>query len=136
VIAVCRREWGPRSNQEIRADTVEVRRIGWAWRWRCALPWLGFVADKVSTAPPVAVTRLADQSGVDPVDLRSYGQRAKTRTEHLRLATEPTSLRWARISPDTKVRARWDNGRTARQNTIRSPWCGRGSWSIDALPSA
>jgi hypothetical protein len=27
----------------------------------CTLPWLGFVPDKVSTAPPVAVARLADQ---------------------------------------------------------------------------
>lgn len=30
------------------------------------LPWLGFVPDKVSSAPPVAVARLADQLGVDP----------------------------------------------------------------------
>ncbi|MER6514533.1 DUF4158 domain-containing protein [Nonomuraea sp. NPDC001636] len=46
------------------------------------LPWLGFVPDKVSAAPPVAVARLADQLAVDPAGLRSYGRRAKTRTEH------------------------------------------------------
>ncbi|WP_037970267.1 DUF4158 domain-containing protein [Streptosporangium amethystogenes] len=40
------------------------------------------------TAPPVAVARLADQLGVDPVELRSYGRRAKTRTEHLRLVAQ------------------------------------------------
>jgi hypothetical protein len=34
------------------------------------------VPDKVSTAPPVAVTRLADQLSVDPSGLRSYGRRA------------------------------------------------------------
>ncbi|MGH3863705.1 DUF4158 domain-containing protein, partial [Actinokineospora sp.] len=54
----------------------------------CTLPWLGFVPDKVSAAPPVAVARLADQLGVDPVELRSYGRRAKTRTEHLRLVAQ------------------------------------------------
>jgi Domain of unknown function (DUF4158) len=50
----------------------------------CTLPWLGFVPDRVSSAPPVAVARLAGQLGVDAEELRSYGRRAKTRTEHLR----------------------------------------------------
>ena len=54
----------------------------------CTLPWLGFVPDRVSSAPPVAVARLADQLGVDPDELRSYGRRAKTRTEHLRLVAK------------------------------------------------
>jgi hypothetical protein len=54
----------------------------------CTLRWLGFVPDKVSAAPPVAVARLADQLGVDPDALRSYGRRAKTRTEHLRLVAQ------------------------------------------------
>jgi hypothetical protein len=51
----------------------------------CTLPRLGFVPDKVLSAPPVGVARLAEQLGVDPAGLRSYGRRAKTRTEHLRL---------------------------------------------------
>jgi TnpA family transposase len=54
----------------------------------CTLPWLGFVPDNVSSAPPVAVARLADQLGVDPDELRPYGRRAKTRTEHLRLVAK------------------------------------------------
>ena len=54
----------------------------------CSLPWLGFVPDTVSAVPPVAVARLADQLGVDPDELRSYGRRAKTRTEHLRLVAK------------------------------------------------
>lgn len=54
----------------------------------CTLPWLGFVPDKVSSAPLVAVARLADQLGVDPDELQSYGRRAKTRTEHLRLVAK------------------------------------------------
>ncbi|MFI6803002.1 DUF4158 domain-containing protein [Streptosporangium canum] len=64
----------------------------------CTLPWLGFVPDKVLSAPPVAVARLAEQLGIDPAGLRSYGRRAKTRTEHLRLVAKylgwrlPTTL--------------------------------------------
>ncbi|WP_329430295.1 Tn3 family transposase [Streptosporangium sp. NBC_01495] len=64
----------------------------------CTLPWLGFVPDKVLSAPPVAMARLAEQLGVDPTGLRSYGRRAKTRTEHLRLVAKylgwrlPTTL--------------------------------------------
>jgi hypothetical protein len=51
----------------------------------CKLPWLGFVADEVASAPRAAVVRLAEQPDVDPAAIRSYGRRAKTRTEHLRL---------------------------------------------------
>ena len=64
----------------------------------CVLPWLGFVPDDVASAPQVAVRRLAEQLKVDPDAIRSYGRRAKTRTEHLRLAAQylgwraPTAL--------------------------------------------
>jgi hypothetical protein len=51
----------------------------------CTLPWLGFVPDDVASAPRAAVARLAEQLGVDPEVIRSYGRRAKTRTDHLRL---------------------------------------------------
>jgi uncharacterized protein DUF4158 len=54
----------------------------------CTLPWLGFVPDDVASAPPVAVARLAEQLRVDPEEIRSYGRRAKTRTDHLRLAAQ------------------------------------------------
>lgn len=37
----------------------------------CTLPWLGFVPDKVSSAPLLAVARLADQLGVHPDELQS-----------------------------------------------------------------
>jgi TnpA family transposase len=49
----------------------------------CTLPWLGFVPDDVTSAPPAAVARLADRLGVDPAALSSYGQRAQTRSDHL-----------------------------------------------------
>ena len=45
------------------------------------LPWLGFVPDEVSTAPPVAVARLAERLGLDAAELRGYGRRGQTRSE-------------------------------------------------------
>jgi len=50
----------------------------------CTLPWLGFVPDDVSSAPPEAVARLAERLGVASAQLRGYGERAQTRTDHLR----------------------------------------------------
>ncbi|MBX4171477.1 Tn3 family transposase [Rhodococcus pyridinivorans] len=64
----------------------------------CSLPWLGFVPDDVASAPRAAVARLAEQLRVNPDVIGAYGRRAKTRTEHLRLAARylgwraPTSL--------------------------------------------
>lgn len=58
----------------------------------CTLPWLGFVPDDVASAPLAAVMRLAEQLRVDPDAIRSYGRRAKTRTDHLRLVAR--YLRW------------------------------------------
>ena len=55
----------------------------------CTLPWLGFVPDEVASA---AIVRLARQLQVDPDVIRSYGCRAKTRTDHFRLVTR--YLRW------------------------------------------
>ncbi|MGV9383941.1 DUF4158 domain-containing protein [Nonomuraea sp. NPDC003707] len=51
------------------------------------LPWLGFVPDEVSSAPPVAVARLAERLGVVPTALAEYGQREQTRSDHLRLVS-------------------------------------------------
>lgn len=61
----------------------------------CTLPWLGFVPDEVAAAPPVAVARLAEQLRVDPGVIRSYGRRAKTRTDHLRLVAQYLGWRQA-----------------------------------------
>ncbi|WP_374108837.1 DUF4158 domain-containing protein, partial [Pseudonocardia sp. ICBG1293] len=44
--------------------------------------------DEVASAPQAAVVRLAEQLRVDPAVIGSYGRRAKTRTEHLRLAAQ------------------------------------------------
>jgi len=53
-----------------------------------SLPWLGFVPDEVGAAPAAAVARVAEQMGLDPVVMASYGQRAQTRSDHLTLAAK------------------------------------------------
>jgi hypothetical protein len=50
----------------------------------CTLPWLGFVPDEVIVAPEEAVARLANQLGMSAGELAGYGERAQTRTDHLR----------------------------------------------------
>jgi Domain of unknown function (DUF4158) len=54
----------------------------------CTLPWLGFVPDKVGSAPPIAVARLAERLDVDAAEIRSYGRRAQTRSDHMRLVAQ------------------------------------------------
>lgn len=49
----------------------------------CTLPWLGFVPDEVSAAPPAAVARLSQRLGIPMGELRGYGAREQTRTAHL-----------------------------------------------------
>ena len=55
----------------------------------CTLPWLGFVPDEVSSAPPVAVARLADLLGQCPGGaVEGYGRRSHTRSDHLLLVAK------------------------------------------------
>ncbi|GIE98717.1 Tn3 family transposase [Paractinoplanes rishiriensis] len=48
------------------------------------LPWLGFVPDDVLAAPAAAVGRLSQRLGIAMGELRGYGEREQTRTDHLR----------------------------------------------------
>jgi hypothetical protein len=50
----------------------------------CTLPWLGFVPDYPRAAPAAAVGRLSQRLGVPMGELRGYGEREQTRTDHLR----------------------------------------------------
>ncbi|MFG1869659.1 Tn3 family transposase [Micromonospora arborensis] len=50
----------------------------------CTLPWLGFVPDEVAEAPAAVVGRLSQRLGVAMGELRGYGERVQTRTDHLR----------------------------------------------------
>ncbi|WP_188197333.1 DUF4158 domain-containing protein [Nonomuraea sp. SYSU D8015] len=58
----------------------------------CTLPWLGFVPDDVTAAPPAAAARVAERLGVIPAALRLYGKRDQTRSDHLGLIA--TYLEW------------------------------------------
>lgn len=49
----------------------------------CTLPWLGFVPDEVTAAPPATVARLSQRLGVPMGELPGYGAREQTRTAHL-----------------------------------------------------
>ena len=79
----------------------------------CTLPWLGFVPYKVSSASPVAVARPTEQLGVAPNELRSYGRRTETRTEHF--------YGW--------WRSIWADG-------CRRRWCSRRGAAGDLRPAA
>ncbi|MFC3494786.1 Tn3 family transposase [Glycomyces rhizosphaerae] len=58
----------------------------------CTLPWLGFVPDDITTAPREAVARLSEYLVIGISKLGEYGDRAQTRTEHLRQIA--TYLNW------------------------------------------
>jgi TnpA family transposase len=49
----------------------------------CALRYLGFAPDDLSTAPASVVKYVARQLGVSPEALKQYGTRPQTRTDHL-----------------------------------------------------
>lgn len=57
-------------------------RLGYALQL-CALRFMGFVPDDLSSAPPEAVAFVAQQLGVKPDGLATYGARAQTRQDHL-----------------------------------------------------
>jgi hypothetical protein len=61
----------------------------------CTLRWLGFVPDVVSSAPAVAVARLSERLQVPVSELRAYGERDQTRTDHLRSAARYLGWRQA-----------------------------------------
>ena len=50
----------------------------------CTLPWLGFVPDEVAAAPAAVAARLSEKLGIPVGELRGYGARGQTRTDHLR----------------------------------------------------
>jgi hypothetical protein len=91
----------------------------------CVLPWLGFVPDEVSAAPDAVVDRLADRLGIQVAELRGYGGRAQTRTDHLREIVRylgwaiTTGYRWPAPSAPGPWPPRTGNG--SRSRASRSP---------------
>ena len=61
----------------------------------CTLPWLGFVPDDVAASPAAAVARLSERLGIAAGELRGYGARGQTRTDHLRDVA--TYLGWHQV---------------------------------------
>src|SRR5215831_15456389 len=57
-------------------------RLGFALQL-CALRYLGFAPDDLSTTPWEIISYVAQQLGVPPEAIQTYGQRIKTRTTHL-----------------------------------------------------
>jgi TnpA family transposase len=70
-------------------------RLGYALQL-CALRFMGFVPDDLSSAPPEAVAFLAQQLTVHPDVLATYGARAQTRHDHLQSIQTHLGYRKAR----------------------------------------
>jgi hypothetical protein len=65
--------------------SAAYNRLGYALQL-CALRFMGFVPDDLTSVPPAAVAFLARQLGVDADVLAAYGARAHTRQDHLHAA--------------------------------------------------
>lgn len=65
----------------VRQCREEHTRLGFALQL-CALRFLGFVPDELSSTPTVVVEFVAEQLQVSPGSLFPYGQRPATRTAH------------------------------------------------------
>ncbi len=63
----------------------------------CTLPWLGFVPDDVGAAPTAAVARLSERLAIPIGELRFYGHREQTRTDHLGMVAR--YLGWRQAGP-------------------------------------
>src|SRR5688572_25924245 len=60
----------------------DANRLGFALQL-CALRYLGFAPDDLTTAPYAVLAYVAQQLDIAPEVLAAYGHRAQTRTEHL-----------------------------------------------------
>ena len=80
-------------------------RLGYALQL-CALRFMGFVPDDLSTTPPEAVAFVAQQLAVEPAVLAAYGARAHTRQDHLQAAQAHLGYRKVR-KKDFHVFADW-----------------------------
>ncbi len=85
-------------------------RLGFALQL-CALRYLGFAPDELTSAPASVVMFVADQLQVSPTCLSTYGQRAHTRTDHLQEILDSMGYRkatpadWCHLTSWLKERA-------------------------------
>jgi hypothetical protein len=71
-----------RDRESMPRYSASHNRLGYALQL-CALRFMGFVPDDLSSAPPEAVAFVAQQLGVKPNMLADYGTRAQTRPLNL-----------------------------------------------------
>src|SRR2546429_141751 len=68
--------------RKVNPQRGDHNRLGFALQL-CALRYLGFTPDNLTTAPSTVIHYLAEQLHVEPHSLGAYGQRAHTRQDHL-----------------------------------------------------
>ena len=94
-----------RDHESIPRSSAPHNRLGYALQL-CALRFMGFVPDDLSSAPPEAVAFVAQQLRVKPDVLVDYGTRAQTRQDHLQAVQ--AHLGYQRAEPkDFKALASW-----------------------------
>ncbi|MBI3304612.1 MAG: Tn3 family transposase [Deltaproteobacteria bacterium] len=80
-------------------------RLGYALQL-CALRFMGFVPNDLTSAPPEVVAYVAQQLAVDPTVFAAYGARAHTRQDHLQAAQAHLGYR-KMGQDDVEALARW-----------------------------
>ena len=94
-----------RDRQSLPRYSAPHNRLGYALQL-CALRFMGFVPDDLSSAPLEAVTFVAEQLGVKSDALADYGTRAQTRQDHLQAVQ--AHLGYHRANPeDFQALANW-----------------------------
>lgn len=77
----------PSDLSQIPPKSASYNRLGFALQL-CALRYLGFCPDELTTAPPKVIAYTANQLGIASLSLDAYGQRYQTRTDHLQKICE------------------------------------------------
>lgn len=90
---------------QVRERRGDANRLGFSLQLG-ALRAFGFCPDDVTTAPSALVRFVADQLGVLPEALGAYGERAQTRTDHVREIQQHLGFRTIALA-DWRALARW-----------------------------
>jgi TnpA family transposase len=90
---------------QIPVYSAAYNRLGFALQL-CALRFMGYVPDDLTSASPAVVAYVASQLGVDPGALADCGARAHTRTDHLQAIQAYLGYRRA-TGKDLKMLSTW-----------------------------
>jgi TnpA family transposase len=100
--------------------SAPANRLGFALQL-CALRYLGFCPDDLSTIPPPAVAYVAQQLAVDPRSLTHYGARAHTCTDHLQAILAYTGFQKADATDPAGLAALADGACPGTRSADSSP---------------